>query len=229
MKIVALLLATLLVWANANEDDEHRNLKSGKGKRGGKSMKTISIKFTNLAFQQPLSGFFVLTHNKHAEPLFTLGAPASDALARLAEDGNPGPLVDMYTGMDGVGYAGTFTEGAPFFVGGSYVIEIPYSKKYPYVSVASMAINTNDCFVAINGMKLDSGDYIWGPGYDSGTEVNNELCSSIPGPACPADSGNEESGDGEGVVHVHRGFHGVGDLSEAGYDWRNPMILFEVM
>lgn len=58
----------------------------------------------------------------------------------------------------------------------------------------------------------------------TGTEDNNELCSHIPGPACNSTSGNEEAGPGEGFVHVHPGFHGVGDeLSAAGYDWRNPV------
>jgi hypothetical protein len=51
----------------------------------------------------------------------------------------------------------------------------------------------------------------------------------MPGPACAEiDSGNMSSGSGEGVVHVHRGFFGVGDLPQAGYDWRNPMVLVEV-
>ena len=63
----------------------------------------------------------------------------------------------------------------------------------------------------------------------TGTETNNELCTHIPGPACPMDSGNAQAGPGEGFIHVHRGFHGVavddpeGGLTEAGYDWRNPV------
>ena len=61
-------------------------------------------------------------------------------------------------------------------------------------------------------------------GTSAGTETNNELCSHIPGPACGGDTGNMQDGPGEGFIHVHRGFHGVGDvLSEAGYDWRNPV------
>lgn len=56
----------------------------------------------------------------------------------------------------------------------------------------------------------------------TGTEENNELCSHMPGPACPANSGNVDAGPGEGYVHAHRGFHGVGDLSEADYAWLNP-------
>jgi hypothetical protein len=64
--------------------------------------------------------------------------------------------------------------------------------------------------------------------YDAGSENNNELCSSIPGRACPGESGNVHSGDGEGVVHVHRGFFGIGNLRQADYDWRNPMVMVEV-
>lgn len=58
----------------------------------------------------------------------------------------------------------------------------------------------------------------------SGTEENNELCSHIPGPACSRRSGNEEAGPGEGFVHVHRGFYGIGgDLSADEYGWTNPV------
>lgn len=88
-----------------------------------------------------------------------------------------------------------------------------------------MAINTNDCFVALNSIKIGQGEEYDLNGLDSGTEANDELCANIPGPACAmVDSVNEmEPGPDEGVVHVHRGFHGVGDLSAAAYDWRNPM------
>lgn len=58
----------------------------------------------------------------------------------------------------------------------------------------------------------------------AGTEANNELCTHIPGPACSDTPGNEEDGPGEGFVHIHRGFHGVGgELAGADYDWRNPV------
>jgi hypothetical protein len=97
----------------------------------------------------------------------------------------------------------------------------------------SSAINTNDCFVAINGMKLEVGQVFTGPGYDSGSEANNENCNSIPGPACAAvDPSNQADGNGEGFVHVHRGFFGIGTdvppLRANRYDWRNPMVLWEV-
>lgn len=93
-----------------------------------------------------------------------------------------------------------------------------------------MAIHTNDCFVAINGRKLTKGDVFTGVGYDAGSEENNERCASIPGPRCEQFApGNVISGNGEGFVHVHRGFFGLQELSASGYDWRNPMVRFEVL
>ena len=95
-----------------------------------------------------------------------------------------------------------------------------------------MAINTNDCFVSLNGVPLKPGDAFTGVGYDSGTEENNESCDSIPGPACAKiNPFNYADGNGEGFVHVHRGFHGIGPdgLSAAGYDWRNPMVRWELL
>lgn len=56
----------------------------------------------------------------------------------------------------------------------------------------------------------------------AGTELNNELCTAIPGPACDGTSGNEEAEPGEGYVHTHRGVHGIGDLPATTYAWLNP-------
>jgi hypothetical protein len=190
----------------------------------------VTLKITNLTFRQPFSGFIVVLHNRDADPLFVLGEEASQELAMLAEDGNPGPLYDKYNGAYGVKFVDIHDAAAPFFGGQVTYITVPYERNYPYITIASMAINTNDCFVALNGVFLSPGQIIDVPGYDAGSEVNNELCSSIPGPACPSGSGNVRSGNGEGYVHIHRGFKGVGDrLSEAGYDWRNPMMRVEVV
>jgi hypothetical protein len=85
-----------------------------------------------------------------------------------------------------------------------------------------MATNTNDCFVGFSAVKLKNGFVLWGPGYDAGTEWNDELCDSIPGPACGGINNN--NGGGEGRIHIHRGVHGIADLDEAMHDWRNPML-----
>ena len=104
-----------------------------------------------------------------------------------------------------------------------------------FIDAHSISLNdtTLHSFVALNGQRVSIGTY-FSPGYDSGSEQNNESCSSIPGPACPANSGNVASGNGEGFVHIHRGFFGISSdpagirLSEPGYDWRNPMMSVEI-
>ena len=42
---------------------------------------------------------------------------------------------------------------------------------------------------------------IFVPGYDAGTEMNNELCSFIPGPACAPDSGNKVTDEFGTIVY----------------------------
>lgn len=194
----------------------------------------VKIMVTNEAFQQPFGPFFVMTHNGMENPLFKVGSNATKELAFLAENGDPSMLVNSYNASTNVGYLGAVTEGVPFVGGETLTFMVPYDVNYPYLSIASMAINTNDCFVALNGVKIEAGAVFEGPGFDSGSEENNELCNSIPGPACAdADTAvtrntNEASGNGEGFVHIHRGFFGVGDLSASGYDWRNPMMRVEM-
>mmetsp|Transcript_36048 Transcript_36048/g.102053 ORF Transcript_36048/g.102053 Transcript_36048/m.102053 type:complete len:85 (-) Transcript_36048:261-515(-) len=57
-----------------------------------------------------------------------------------------------------------------------------------YDSLASTAVNTNDSFVAVDGERIYLGEgskwVFMLPCLDAGSE-ENELCSSISGPACP--------------------------------------------
>ena len=57
--------------------------------------------------------------------------------------------------------------------------------------------------------------------YDAGSEANNEICAFIPGPSCGIFFVRDPEG-AEGYVHIHAGIHGIGDLSPAQFDWRNP-------
>ena len=192
----------------------------------------VTLEITNLSYQQPFSEFFVMSHNDRIDPLFTLGQEATADLARLAEDGNSQPLVNSYSGLQGTLYVGTHNQNTPYRGGEKTLITIPINSNYPYITIASMAVNTNDCFVALNGIRVRTGDIINAPGYDAGSEENDELCSSIPGPACTStDNRNLAPGNGEGFVHVHRGFFGIneGGLTAQGYDWRNPMMRVEVL
>jgi len=178
--------------------------------------------------RQPLSAFFVMVHNRRVR-VYDFGEPASEALARLAEDGDPQPLVDMFDGQPGVFSATVHNEGAPYDGGETTTIEIVANRNFGYLTIAAMAINTNDMFVSLNGVIPRRRTTFFSNGLDAGSEENNELCESMPGPACiNINATNIESGNGEGFVHVHPGFHGVGDLAENRYDWRNPMMRVQV-
>lgn len=233
MKIFnTLALSLLATSATASEQGLRRRMeKEEEHHHESKIMVTISVR--NAAYQQPFSPFFVMTHDSHADPIFKVGKNATAAPAMLAENGDPALLVEKYNNTEHVGYAGAVNEDAPYFGGETLTFKVPYDEHYPYITLASMAVNTNDCFVALNGVKMEPKAVYESPGFDSGTEENNELCASIPGPACAdvevTKQGNLASGNGEGFVHVHRGFFGVGpDLSQAGYDWRNPMMQVEM-
>jgi len=235
MKPVLFFVALSASAASAvDEDINHRRTraKASKENTGTKTTKTLVLDILNESFNQPFSPFFVMVHNSDAEPLYVRGQMANEPLALLAENGTPGPLVDYYTkNSNGVKSVEAFADGVPYFGGESLQIMVEVSEGYPLVTVASMAINTNDGFVALNGVEVRAGLVIDEPGLDAGSEENNEDCDSIPGPACAdIDSGNERSGNGEGFVHVHRGFHGVGrnGLEPVQYDWRNPMMRVSV-
>lgn len=117
-----------------------------------------------------------------------------------------------------------YKTNAPYFAGSTATIPVRLGNGCDRVTIASMAINTNDCFVALNGAKIATSKEFFLDGLDAGSEANDENCANIPGPACSMDIRNDRAQPGEGVVHVHRGFHGVSDqLSAVGYDWRNPM------
>jgi hypothetical protein len=88
---------------------------------------------------------------------------------------------------------------------------------------------TNDGFIARDSVQVPqrgSATY-YSPGYDAGTELNDELCAYNPGPTCGG--GGESPGVvDEDYVHIHRGIHGIGDLNASTYNWRNPVAKITV-
>lgn len=187
--------------------------------------KTFDVTVTNLTRGQQFTGILVASH-KEGVNLFDLGAAASDELATLAETGDTGPLTALLTANSGVNQV--VTMGPLLDPGETRTITIEGGGKFKYVSVAAMLIPTNDAFFALNGVKGLSGkaQTFLSPAYDAGSEVNDELCSSIPGPfhvECAGPGGGGAPGEGEGFVHIHAGMHGIGDMDASERDWRNPV------
>mmetsp|Transcript_15065 Transcript_15065/g.26859 ORF Transcript_15065/g.26859 Transcript_15065/m.26859 type:complete len:246 (+) Transcript_15065:163-900(+) len=241
MKLTAIAALFLALVAGTHADDgesivgasEGRDLKKIKcvkgwklNKKKGACYRTFTIEVQNSSWKQPFSPYFVMIHDERTTPLYRQGEPAIAPLARLAEDGNPTPLATWYDGASGVYESFVANGGNPTAPGKSYSfkVTIPYGAK---LTLASMAINTNDCFVSVNGQDIYDGARFALPGLDAGSEENNESCKSIPGPACTSSSGNVQSGNGEGFVHIHRGVVGFKDIPVSA-DWRNPMAFVSI-
>jgi hypothetical protein len=186
----------------------------------------FEVTVTNLTRGQQFTPILVASHQKGVR-LFTLGSPASSELATLAEEGNTVPLAALLLATSGVSdiaaSAGLLNPGQ------SVTISVDAGGGFDHLSVAAMLIPTNDGFFALNGVEGPRGDQtltLYSPAYDAGSERNDELCASIPGPffaECGGAGSGGKPGGGEGYVHIHAGIHGIGDLDLAQRDWRNPV------
>jgi hypothetical protein len=192
----------------------------------------FEVTITNLTRGQRFTPILVASH-KAGVKLFELGRPASPELAVLAEEGNVAPLDDMLNTMPEV--LDTANSGGLLNPGASVTVTVKTQGDFNHVSVASMLIPTNDAFFALNGVAGPRGPEALAytsVAYDAGSERNDELCASIPGPfftECGGPGGGgAPSGGEEGYVHVHAGMHGIGDFNAAQRDWRNPVALIVI-
>lgn len=187
---------------------------------------TYEVTITNIAYNQQFTPVLVVAH-KPDIALFKLGQPASPGLVTLAEEGNVAPLRAVLDASASV--ASTAAAAGLLDPGKSITLTVRGNPWRDRLSLAAMLIPTNDAFMALNTVGLPAyggvATYI-ARAYDAGSEVNDELCSSIPGPSfneCGGSGGGARVGGGEGFVHVHRGVHGVGQLKASARDWRNPV------
>jgi hypothetical protein len=192
---------------------------------------SFEVRVTNLTRGQTFTPVLVASH-REGVTLFTLGAPASAELATLAEEGATGPLAALLLATRGV--RAVADSGAPpaGFVGPgqSKTIVVGAGLGVDHISVAAMLIPTNDGFFALNGVQAPRGSEVltyFSAAYDAGSERNDELCASIPGPnftECGgAGGGGQPAGGEERYVHIHAGIHGIGDFDASARDWRNPV------
>jgi len=180
---------------------------------------TYKVRVTNLTKGISFTPLLAATHTS-ATRFFTLGFPASDALADLAEGGATGPL-EMWLLDQPDKVLQTATTSGLLGPGESTVFMIDGDDLNNRFSLAGMLLPTNDAFVGIHSMRLPTNGATWfAMAYDAGTEENDELCINIPGPTCGGAPFSE--GQAEGFVFPSSGIHGEGDLSASAYDWSNP-------
>ncbi len=191
---------------------------------------TFEVTITNITRGQQFTPLLLATHRADVK-LFELGAPASPELATLAEEGNVAPLRAVLAADANV--AATEAGSALTNPGQTVTFTINSRANFDKLSIAAMLIPTNDAFMALNSFDLDRVPHgrgrsvtVFARAYDAGSERNDELCASIPGPnfvECNGPGGGARVGGGEGFVHVHNGIHGIGSLNRAMRTWLNPV------
>ena len=174
------------------------------------AMASFDVTVDNLTNAQPLSPIAVIGHlNGYA--LFVVGntatvgfeemAEGGDNTALLAEaDGDANVLVSA-SGAAAIGPAGTETVSITMLESDVANLEI---------SVATMLVNTNDAFSALDAMDVSSmavGDSVMvvAIAYDAGTENDTEAASDIPGPAGGGEGFNAARSDSADRVAMHAG------------------------
>lgn len=167
---------------------------------------------------QPLSPIGTVVHGRRTD-VWSVGAPATAAVAAIAEDANLGIFVDTYAQTPGVLQSFVGGDG-PIPPGASATFEIE-AQRGDRLSLVSMLVNTNDGFTGLDSVRLGRRWQEFTVGaYDAGTEANNEDGGFIPGPA----GGNPFVRDPEGgVITQHPGIEGVGTLDPEIYDWDDPV------
>ena len=223
---LALLLVAGQCAVQAGDDEARRG--AGNADQWVYKVRVTNItKGTNLTEGLVFTPILLATH-RPGIGIFELGESPSAELAMLAEGGDTAPLAAALGATAGV--HDVATTGAPLLPGQSVEVELPYGKRRAVLSLASMVLPSNDGFIGLDGVSLP-----WfknqvvaytSPAYDAGSEANDELCVSIPGPHCEGAGYSPTAG--EGKVHVHSGIHGIGDLAPEHYDWRNPVARITV-
>jgi hypothetical protein len=194
---------------------------------------SYEIKITNLTKSQSFTPI-IASSQTQAIDIFAAGQAISAEMEAVAEGGDTSSLNTLLTGNDNI--VDVQTSDGLLAAGASTTLNVNATKRSRYINLAAMLIPTNDAFMGLNNLKaprrLNRTTTVYLNAYDAGTEVNDELCASIPGPGfteCETNNTTPEpAGTDVGFIHVHNGIHGVGDLTEATRDWRGPVAKVEI-
>lgn len=197
----------------------------------GDDKNVYAVTITNVTNGVLFTPIIAATHDEGLK-ISTPGMPASAAIARIAEGGDTSVLEAELAASPKVHDIKT---SGPLPPGHSVTLTLDAGEDDGHVSLAAMLLPTNDGMVALvdvpgpegKGKGKGKGTVTYHAlGYDGGSEINDELCANIPGPHCGG--APFSAADGEGYVHVHRGIHGIADLSADAYDWRNPVAIVAI-
>jgi len=198
------------------------------------------ITLENLTTGQVFSPGVAATHTKKAS-VWSSGAPASEGIRLIAEDGLEATAVAELTGAPGIFdvvdiASPTNRVGGDAPLPNPQTFEITAGANANRLSLAVMLICTNDGFTGLSGVKLPGGfrPAVFEVGaWDAGTEQNNERFPQIvdactqAGPVKHPPDGNGRVAT-SGVILPHPNIQGVGDLSIALHGWSFPVTRITV-
>jgi hypothetical protein len=174
---------------------------------------------TGMGSSQVLSPPVIATHRPGVR-MFRVGRPASSELAQIAEDAVNQPMLDLLGGSRHVYEA--IAGGGVIPPGQSATYSITAAPGFPFLSLATMLVNTNDGFTGLDSFRLPrrGAESVLVGAYDAGSEENTELAAHIPGPCC----GNPlvRVPTAQAIRH-HPGILGVGDLDPDVWGWEGPV------
>ncbi len=186
--------------------------------------KTYEVTVTNLTRSINITPLLAVSHNRNTA-MFTLGEEASEGLAAIAEGGDTSILQSAMDASPAV--LETVTTGGLLGAGESVTFMISSNANNRLLSLAGMLLPTNDAFAAVNSIRFPrSRAVVYATAYDAGSEENDELCASIPGPTCGGEPFS--AGMAEGYVYVSNGINGQGDLDPTVYTWNNPLLRVDI-
>ena len=174
---LGLILATIGALTACGSD-------SNNDKDSDTEMASFEISVTNLSANQPLSPLAALLHDANYQA-WSLGGAASLGLELLAEGGDNSDFI----GADSAMLMASASGSAPVGPGGSDTITVSaHVAAVMQITLASMLVNSNDGFTGTSGLDVSAlavGDSMqhYLPIYDAGTEANDEMAGTIPGPA----------------------------------------------
>lgn len=210
----ALASSATIVPAAASADSDSRPLETY----------VITIQNLTPPGSQPFSPVGTVVHDRHVD-VWSVGSPASAAVAAIAEDANLPNFAETYGQVAGV-RSSTVGGAGPFGPGGSVTFEVR-ARRGDRLSLVSMLVNTNDAFTGLDSVTLGKRWEEFHVGaYDSGTEVNNELPGFLPGPAGNSPFVRDPEGN---VIAPHPGIVGTpGGIDPAVYDWDDPVAYISI-
>ncbi|MGD8938742.1 MAG: spondin domain-containing protein [Gammaproteobacteria bacterium] len=195
------------------------------------------VTVTNLTNGNYFTPLLVASHD-HDTHMFEVGESAATypGIELMAECGDLSELTTTFDPME-QGIVEN-PNGGPLAPGASVTTTLTTAMGDTHLSVVAMILPTNDAFVGLNSVHIDSepGTYtFYMNAYDAGTEANDELMSTgcdTSTAGIPADPGGmagsggtaASGNDGNTMIHVHRGIlGGASDLDSSIHRWQNPV------